>query len=217
VTLNRDQKLSIAGLQINPLDLLSKAVFAILCLSILWVASGTNASLFWSRAPLFSLISILICVGFASLDVEIKPLLSKPNAQEVKTAYFLSLALLIPTGMLMVTLLKVDPTLYSSPGALSEFFGSFPLLAIVPLALSAYAIELFSRGYLQSQWGSNNVVLLEALVCGVAFQHISAFIVVYIAGLASIYILKKYNLKTAALLRMFWTLMLIIGLRIAST
>ncbi len=198
------------------LDLASKTLFAILTLLVLWLASGTHAETFWSRVPFFSLIVIATCAGFSYAHPSLKKLLSLPSAQELKTGYFIALVLLVPTCALMIAFLKSTPALYSSPGSLKDFFSTFPLWTLIPLALAAYFIEFFDRAYLGPKWGAQNVVLLEALVCGIAFQHVSAFIAVYLAGLISIYSLRKWSLRTTALMRFFWTLMLMIGLRIAS-
>lgn len=198
------------------LELSALLLIGLIVIGSLWLASGTNAILFWERSIAFSVSTIALCIGWLFLNKRntTKTLLSLPKAKELKTSYFLALAGLVPCLALLAIFSKMHPTLYTSPGALPEFFSEFHLIQILFLGFTAYVSEFFLRDFMAEKWGSGNFSLLEALVLGVAFQNVSIFLVILGAGLASSHVKRKWDIKIAALSRFFWLVLLLIGLHI---
>ena len=200
----------------SKLDIVSKIVFGLLCMGILWVSGGGDATLFWERAGIFSVMSIGFVVAwfFICRPLPMDWIIPRPTATELKKSAGLASIAVLLTLPFFGILSNIQDSIYFSIGVARDLFLNMSFIVLPVMAAATYAYCLFSRGFLCGDWGFHNVVLLEALFIGVAFQNFPIFLLVYFMGILSMLLSKNETAKTQAQVHFIWIIVFFVGMRV---
>lgn len=194
------------------LDLSAKLVFAWLCLSFLWAASGVQVEILWGRSLGFlGLVCLAVFAWFFSHreNPGLKAVVpfKTPSGASLKTGFAYSLLLSASALLILGFFSSLGTGTHWNSGSIGLIFEGLTVIGILAFSAASYFYEFFARTFLADDWGSTNVILLEALVVGVGLQHFGFFLCFYVGGLISQHIVRRHGIYAGASARFFATLL----------
>jgi len=191
----------------------AKLLFAVLTLCFLWSSAGGDPEGFWQR-QVFLLVLSAVSIGIwaKSTAPEIFALMtSRPSKLEINNAVKWGLgSALLCGGLLTAAVFFLKTSSWYSWDFLREHAASSSLVFIPALLVTSYALEFFMRGHLSDSWGRGSVAFLESVTIAVGLQSSLPFVLLLPMIFVWHRIANTLGLRTAALSRVIWTLVVVV-------